>query len=138
MASEVEKVVFIPYKPAMYDTLRRPRGMVGRHMSTRAVQFIAAARRQVGKDTGRLALSIKVRSHQAERYGQSMTIGSTVKHAFLHHEGTRPHIIRPKDRENGILVFRSGARMVAVREVRHPGTKPNHYLTDNLKLFVRP
>lgn len=134
----VEKVVFIPYKPAMYDTLRRPRGMVGRHMSRRADMFIAAARAQVGKGTGRLARSIHVRSHSAQPYGQEMKIGSIVKHALMHHEGTRPHVIHPKDRENGVLVFRRGTRLIETREVRHPGTKPNHYLTDNLKLFLVP
>lgn len=135
MAGEAEKVVFIPYKPAMYDTLRRPRGMVGRHMQRRADVFIAAARAQVGKGTGALARSIHVREHKADPTGQTMIVGSRNKVAFMHHEGTRPHVIRPKD-EGGVLVFRSGARVVESREVRHPGTKPNHYLTDNLKLFV--
>lgn len=125
------------YKSAMYDNLRRPRGMVGRHLQRRADAFIFAARAQVGKKTGRLAASIKVQEHKAEPYGQLMRVGSTVRHAFLHHQGTRPHIIRPHDR-GGVLVFRSGGRTVVTREVRHPGTKPNHYLTDNLKLFVVP
>jgi hypothetical protein len=133
-----EQVVFVPYKQNMYNTLRRPTGMVGRHMGRRSVEFIAAARAQVGKGTGQLAKSIHVRHHRAESYGQEMKIGSTVKHAYLHHEGTRPHIIRPKDADNGILVFRKGARMIATREVRHPGTRPNRYLTNNLQLFVRP
>lgn len=125
------------YRSAMYDTLRRPRGMVGRHMNRRADLFIAAARGQVGKKTGRLAASIQVQEHKAEPYGQLMRVGSNVKHARLHHQGTRPHIIRPKD-PKGVLIFRSGARVVTTRVVRHPGTRPNHYLTDNLKLFTMP
>ena len=125
------------YKPAMYDTLRRPRGMVGRHMNRRAVLFVAAARGQVGKDTGRLATSIQVQEHKAERYGQFMRVGSNVKHARLHHQGTRPHIIRPHEL-GGVLVFSSRGRTIVTRVVRHPGTRPNHYLTDNLKLFTMP
>lgn len=125
------------YRTAMYDNLRRPRGMVGRHMVRRADTFIAAARLQVGKKTGRLAESIKVQEHKAEPYGQLMRVGSAVKHARLHHEGTRPHVIKPKQ-NGGVLVFRMGARTVVTREVRHPGTKPNRYLTDNLELFTMP
>ena len=125
------------YKSAMYDTLRRPRGMVGRHMGRRAQIFITAAKLQVGKKTGRLESSIQVQEHKAEPYGQLMRVGSTVKHARLHHQGTRPHIIRPKE-QGGVLAFRKGSRMIVTREVRHPGTKPNRYLTDNLELFTMP
>jgi len=125
------------YRSAMYDNLRRPRGMVGRHMGRRADLFIAAARAQVGKKTGLLAASIQVQEHKAEPYGQLMRVGSNVKHARLHHQGTRPHIIRPKE-QNGRLVFRSGTRTIITRVVRHPGTRPNRYLTDNLKLFTMP
>lgn len=126
------------YKSAMYDNLRRPRGMVGRHLTARAQVFLVAARSQVGKDTGMLAASLQVRDHSAQPYGQIMTVGSSRKYARLHHEGTRPHIIRPKQ-EGGVLVFGArGGRTVITREVRHPGTKPNRYLTDNLELFTRP
>jgi hypothetical protein len=125
------------YKSAMYDTLRRPRGMVGRHMARRANVFIAAAKIQVGKNTGRLAASIQVQEHKAQPYGQLMRVGSTVKHARVHHQGSRPHIIKPKQ-QGGVLAFRSGSRVIVTRQVMHPGTKPNRYLTDNLELFTMP
>lgn len=135
----VYAVEFVPYKSAMYDALRRPRGMVGRHLSRRADLFLVAAKGQAGKGkTGKLARSIHVREHLAQTYGQLMKIGSTNRVAYLHHEGTRPHVIKPKS-SDGVLVFpnRRG-RVVVTRVVRHPGTRPNRYLTDNLKLFTMP
>lgn len=137
MASTTETKLYL-YPTEMYRTFKSPTGgMVGRHLNHRGQLFVAAARGQVGKKTGQLAASIRVQQHEAAPYGQYMKVGSTVKHARLHHQGTRPHIIRPKD-VGGALIFRSGTRVVATRLVRHPGTKPNRYLTDNLKLFTMP
>lgn len=126
------------YPTEMYRQLKSPKGgMVGDHLTGRAQAFIGAARGQVGKKTGQLAASIRVQQHEAASYGQFLKVGSTVKHARLHHQGTRPHVIRPHER-GGVLVFGSRGRTVVTRQVRHPGTKPNRYLTDNLELFIVP
>jgi hypothetical protein len=61
-------------------------------------------------------------------------VGSEDPIAYLHHEGTRPHVIVP--RTAPMLVFWSNraGRVVYARKVLHPGTRPNRFLTDNLHL----
>jgi hypothetical protein len=65
-----------------------------------------------------------------------VTVGSEDPIALLHHEGTRPHVIVP--RNAAYLVFWSdrAGRVIYTKRVMHPGTKPNRYLTDNLHLAV--
>lgn len=57
-------------------------------------------------------------------------VGSDDDIALIHHEGTPPHTITARRRPN--LVFYSGraGRVIRVRSVRHPGTRPNRYLAD--------
>ena len=43
--------------------------------------------------------------------------------------GTRPHIIRSK--KGKYLAFKVGGKMVYARQVNHPGTKPNPYMTES-------
>jgi hypothetical protein len=93
---------------------------------------LTLARRQVGKKTGVLAGSIKM-DHKSTIRGQELKIGSTNKIAYLHHEGTKPHLITPKDAPQ--LVFFSKGRVIRTQLVRHPGTKPNRYLTDQMFIF---
>ena len=93
---------------------------------------IALARRQVGVDTGRLKNSINM-EHKTVRYGQELKIGSKNKIAYLHHEGTKPHLITPKNAPQ--LVFMSKGRVIRTQMVRHPGTRPNEYLSDQLFVF---
>jgi hypothetical protein len=53
----------------------------------------------------------------------------------MHHEGTRRHIIRAP--QNKVLKFQRGGQMVYATQVRHPGTKPNPYLREQLKYFIK-
>jgi hypothetical protein len=92
-----------------------------------------AAKAQVGVRTGALRASIHMR-HLRDSRGQYVKIGSGLDYALLHHNGTRPHIIRP-DRAK-VLRFVRGGKVIFAHSVRHPGTKANRYLTDNLKLVV--
>lgn len=61
-----------------------------------------------------------------------VVVGSGHPIALIHHEGTRPHLIRPRYKK--VLRFPGHSRTgwVFAKLVRHPGTKPNRYLTDNL------
>jgi hypothetical protein len=73
----------------------------------------------------------------------AVTVGADVKYALFVHEGTRPHIIRPKG--HPFLAFRwAGAPAtmrrlpdgrVLARVVHHPGTKPNRFLTNALRVL---
>jgi|SRR5450759_4446143 len=64
----------------------------------------------------------------------SILVGSDNPIALLHHEGTKPHIIRPRNAK--ILAFWAGGSLVFRHVVHHPGTQPNRYLTDNLHLAI--
>jgi hypothetical protein len=110
---------------------------VGRHLHKKGKLVERAAKRQVGVDTGALRKSIHMR-HFVGATGQYVKITASAPHALMHHEGTRPHIIAPKNlQKTPVLRFtgKTGASIHA-RIVRHPGTKPNRYLTDNLRLVL--
>jgi hypothetical protein len=123
-----EKLVI--YKPILNFELNNRRGMVGRYLHEVAVLIQTGAKTQVGVRTGQLRRSIKIQHIDGSR-GQSVKIGSSLHYAYLHHEGTKPHLITPKG-PNTTLRFRSGTRIVHTAVVRHPGTKANKYLTNHL------
>lgn len=108
---------------------------VGRHLHRKGKLVERAAKAQVGVDTRALRKSIHMRHHIGAT-GQYVKITASTSYALAHHEGTKPHIIKPKA---GTPVLRfTGKTGVSVhaRIVKHPGTKPNRYLTDNLRLVL--
>jgi hypothetical protein len=107
---------------------------VGAWMRKRGDLALGAAKRQVGVKTGALRRSLRM-SHLRNSTGQYLTIWTMNSIAYIHHYGTRPHIIRPKQ-GNKVLKFSRGSQVVYTRVVKHPGTKPNPYLTDQLKYFI--
>lgn len=118
-------------KPKMDNFLNAPGGEVGRELKKIGFRIQIAAKAQVGKDTGKLMQSIEV-IHERIGVFQQIRIGSDNEIAFIHHEGTRPHTITARNGQ--ALRFSSKGRMVYTRSVNHPGTQPNRYLSDNLKL----
>lgn len=122
-------------KPALDHFLNDPSGAVGAHMNKRGLTFVAAAKAQVGVDTGALRSSIRM-IHTRSGKGQYLRIGSDNEIALMHHNGTRPHSINPRQ-QHGLLRFSAGGRTIYTRHVNHPGTRPNRYLTDNLRVFRR-
>ncbi len=121
------------YKPVLDSYIKTANGPLWKILHKRGQIAVNLARRQVGVDTGRLKSSIRM-EHTTTRYGQELKIGSTNKIAYLHHEGTKPHLIKPKNAPQ--LVFMSKGRVIRTQLVRHPGTKANKYLTDQLFLFA--
>lgn len=110
-------------------------GTVGKWLIKKGLRVLAAAKRQVGVRTGALRASLHMR-HYADPRGQYVRIGSSLRYAYIHHEGTKPHLITPKDKQ--VLRFYSRGVVVMTHLVRHPGTKPNRYLTDHLRsVYVR-
>jgi hypothetical protein len=123
----------IIFRPRALDfLLNDPYGPVGRHLFARGRIIMAAAKNQVGVKTGRLKASIHMRQER-DPLGQQVRIGSPLSYALMHHEGTRPHIITPN--RSQVLRFTSGGRVIYTHAVKHPGTRPNRYLTDNLYLI---
>lgn len=122
----------IVWRKGGLDTLlNKTDGTVGRHLKKKGSLIASAARGQVGVRTGALRNSIHMR-HFRDPRGQYIKIGSSLPYARMHHDGTKPHLILPTKGAN--LRFFSKGFMVFAQMVRHPGTKPNRYLTDNLKL----
>ena len=109
-----------------------PPGRVGMYLNKKGRAITAAAKAQVGVRTGALRASIHMR-HLRDPRGQYIRIGSSLPYARMHHEGTRPHLIAPNRTQK--LRFVSKGVLVYTHLVRHPGTPPNRYLTDNLKLI---
>lgn len=119
-------------RPQLDYYLNNTRGPVGRYMFERGLRIMLAAKSQVGVKTGALKASIYMTQYRVPM-GQNVKIGSPLNYALMHHEGTKPHVITPNRAE--VLRFPSRGRIVYTRVVRHPGTKPNKYLADNLYLI---
>jgi hypothetical protein len=113
---------------------KSPAGMVAKDLRRRGRELVKLARAQVGKDSGVLMRSIGY-SLETGPNGLYIRVGSNNRHALMHHNGTRPHIIRPR-RPNGMLRFSQGGVIVHRKLVHHPGTRPNPYLVDNLRPVV--
>lgn len=123
------------YKSQMDLLLDNPNGPVGRMLKRRGGYVLRGAKRQVGVNTGNLRRSIHMR-HFRDSRGQYVKIGSDENYALAHHQGTRPHIIRPNRAQ--VLKFETRGQTFFRNIVRHPGTKANKYLTDNLRLILLP
>lgn len=115
--------------------VRDVRGPVAKELIKRGQRVKIAAQAQAGVDTGRLKSSISANLTRDAR-GLKMTVGSNVRHALVHHEGSKPHLITAR-RRGGMLRFPGRGGVNFARVVRHPGTRPNRYLSDNLRLAVR-
>lgn len=123
------------YKPILNYELNVPTGMVGQHMLKLGLKIQAGARKKVGVKTGALRDSIHVEQNTTGGR-QYVKVGSRLPYAYMHHEGTRPHIIAAHP--PGKLMFRSRSRGVVITtSVMHPGTKPNRYLSSQLRKFIR-
>jgi hypothetical protein len=125
--------VFVANKAGMNYVLRSPEGEVGRYFNKLGQRLTRLAKAQVGVDTGRLRASINYRVARGAT-GLVVTVGSNNRIALLHHKGARPHIIVPRRAQT--LRFYSHGRIVYSKFVHHPGTKPNRYLTDNLRRVI--
>lgn len=123
-------VKFVENKAGLDYVLKNPAGPVGRDLARRGARVAAGARAQVGVKTGALRASIHMR-HMRDSRGQYVRIGSNLHYARMHHDGTAPHLIKPN--RKSMLKFQSKGQTIFTHLVNHPGTKPNRYLTDNLR-----
>lgn len=121
------------YEPEFTIMINGEDGLVGRYMKKKARAMVSEAKAQVGYKTGALKKSIHYR-HTTYAYGHKLWIGSRLSYAYMHHEGTRPHVILPKKAE--VLRFTKGTRVIYSRAVYHPGTKPNRYLSNQLAIAL--
>lgn len=124
---------FTPDAVGMSYVLRHPNGPVGEYIRQRTGTLYVLARFQVGVKTGALyqSISFNVVSGASGIVG---TVTASDAKALMHHNGTRPHLIFPRNAQT--LRFYSRGRIVYAKVVHHPGTKPNRFLTDNLPKVI--
>jgi hypothetical protein len=123
--------------------LNNPKGELGVELYKRAKRMARHAKNQApigsGPTAGRLKRSIKVYRHERYTKGQTIRIGTSVSYAPYVHEGTRPHLILPKNPAGALKFVPKGGTMVIVtKRVKHPGSRPNRFLTDNVKYIYLP
>lgn len=127
--------VIVELNDAAIDYLRFSwSGPIGRDLNRRLRTVEFRARASAGIRTGNLRRSMTT-DRKRVKNGLEGRVGSPVKYAKWHHEGTRPHLIRP--RRAKALRFMVGGQIVFASRVRHPGTRPNPYLTRWLLEAVR-
>ncbi len=101
------------------------------------IRLVAAdARTNAPVDTGKLAQSIvedPIESDNPFRVTGSVT--STAPYSAFVHQGTQPHIIRP--RNASALRFTMNGATVFAKSVNHPGTKPRPFLTNAVARVLR-
>ena len=113
-------------KAQLHMVLNTPSGNLWGALDRRGKAIVSDAKKRVGVKTGALRASIHMR-HLGNATGQYLWIGSKKNYAYVHHEGSKPHEITPN--KAPVLVFRSGSRVIQTTLVKHPGTRPNPYLT---------
>ena len=125
------------YNPEFNYAFKDPAGNpIGRYLRRKGVFMTTGAKIQAGYKTGALKKSISM-SQSRTSYGQKLVIKATAPHALMHHEGTSPHIIiAGKDSKNFRFVAKGG-NVVYTHVIKHKGTKPNRYLSDQLSKFIR-
>lgn len=123
--------------------LNSPKGEMGVELYKRARRMARHAKNQApigsGPTAGRLKRSIKVYRHERYTRGQTIRIGTSVPYAPYVHEGTRPHLIVPRNPAGALKFVPKGGTMVIItKRVKHPGSRPNRFLTDNVKYIYLP
>lgn len=119
--------------------IRLDRAALNRTLRTEQRSRGEAAARQVMNrakvlapvDTGRLRSSIRIERRSFLGFRAKWTIGSDVEYAGYVNDGTRPHIIRPKNKQ--VLRFRVGGQVVFAKVVHHPGTRAQPFLDRALR-----
>lgn len=129
----VNRVTFVKNPVGWDQMVRGPQGPVARTLLQRGRRLTTLARHQAGFHSGKLYRSMH---YQLMPYRGSLQVqvGSDVKYALMHHQGTRPHHIFPKRAK--MLRFARYGRINYRLHVYHPGTRPNRFLTDNLPAVV--
>lgn len=131
--TRLSRVIIDPV--ALQRLLSGKQGPLYQQLINRATIVQMKARQQAHKKTGALAASIIKRPIQSGK-GMAMLIGSELPYAAFHHDGTRPHLILPVNAQALVFNWPKAGGIVFLKQVNHPGTKPNRFLTDNLHYFT--
>lgn len=140
------RVIMDPVKLA--EVLRGPRGPVVRDLLEAGELVKREARRLVGvskpdpvprttaqRRPGTLRDSIVKRVKTGGGDDVILEVGSEDEIALWHHEGTRAHVIQARTKPRLVFYWPKVGRVVAFKRVNHPGTRPNRFLTNALKVL---
>ena len=87
---------------------------------------------RVPVDTGNLRAAMQVIATPGKvSIGPDLT---KAPYAWMVHDGTRAHTIKPKTAK--VLRFQAGGKVVYTREVKHPGTRAQPYMTEGLEAWM--
>lgn len=111
-------------------------GASRRELRIAAGQVVNRAKIFAPVDTGRLRASVDYRTSSFFSLRPKAHVFSDVEYAPFVNDGTRPHIIRPKNAK--ALRFRVNGQVVYARVVHHPGTKARPFLDRALSAVTRP
>lgn len=148
-ATQVTGVVVDGAKLA--ELLRGPNGPVMRQLIEDAELVKREAQRRVGvyrppdaysaanrrRRPGTLRDKIVKRVVAGGPLGTKVQVGADDPIAWLHHEGTEPHVIRARRRPMLVFFWPKVGRVVSFKAVNHPGTEPNRFLSDALAVVIR-
>lgn len=95
----------------------------------------AQAKADVPVLTGNLGRSIEEDPLQVVGMTVKTGVTATANYAAAVHDGTRPHIIRP--RHGRALKFQMGGRTIFASSVNHPGTRPRPFLKNAMDEVMR-
>lgn len=104
-------------------SLRSPSGLGGKILRTRAAR-VAARAEQLAPGSMARQITTYVQGTSAYVVSNHFASGFVVR-------GTRPHIIRPRNRK--ALRFQASGRVVFATIVHHPGNKANNFLLEALR-----
>jgi len=135
---------------ALAKLLRSPQGPVMRSAIRAGEEVKREAKKLVGvyrppdaysashraRKPGQLRDSIVKRVVQTSK-GPAVQVVAEDEIALWHHEGTRPHVIRPRRKPLLVFFWPKAGRVVSFKHVNHPGTKPNRFLTKPLNALRR-
>lgn len=110
---------------------RQLRGESRARLEVAARQVVNRAKVLAPVDTGRLRASIRIEARRTLTLRTIYTVGSDVEYAAMVNDGTRPHVIRPKNKQ--YLKFTVGGRVVYAKVVNHPGTRARPFLDRALR-----
>jgi Bacteriophage HK97-gp10, putative tail-component len=117
------------FRPDPAEIRRAAREAALRELNIGVRQVTNRAKILTPVDTGRLRSSIRFRI--AASNNPSAVVFTEVQYAPMVHDGTRPHVIRPRNAQ--ALRFRVGGRTVFAKVVQHPGTRARPFLTRALR-----
>lgn len=108
------------------DLRRAIRGASMRELRNVGPRVVNRAKILAPVDTGRLRAAIKGQPNRTWTLRPQFTITVDVDYASYVHDGTRPHVIRPRTAQ--VLRFVVDGRVVYARVVHHPGTRARPFL----------